>query len=527
MRRIFDDNSTWYGFLPSRELGARARSRVDLDDISAHALIARLAAEPLGLNTLRTLLHDDGADGAARELSADELLSVVGCSLCDGRFALHEEHLPKYAGGGALGPAPAVPEPPLDPFPASEGPRSASPSATATPPCVWALEFTFDGANPLGHGFELDALHLRARVVSGACTTPRGRFQLLRADGSSVAAHEVATDSGADVAWELPAPELEPDEDHRTLRARFVVGDQTYDSDNSVVAWPRSLSLRALHKDTRRPIEGFTFRVKQADAGAVATTDTAGEVTHPLAKPEPYTVEAEAPSEVTAWTDAVGRRREALGAKYFVSAFVAPKPADDGAAVRQYVNLTTASHGRDRKGSVVSISVGVEGDEGLPPGGRAGREGDVIHVKVIFGRKSKRNAPHPSVSGLDGVRAAAGAYVGSVRLGASGEPARFTVELGEAGGDTCLVQIGSTRAVADGAPVRELAQAVLSGDLPSVVSAPDMSLMTAALKKVYVRYEKYKTLAFEEAETPAPPAGSWFDGPMIGLAGPVREHRRP
>jgi hypothetical protein len=39
--------------------------------------------------------------------------------------------------------------------------------------------------------------------------------------------------------------------------------------------------------------------------------------------------------------------------------------------------------------------------------------------------------------------------------------------------------------------------------------------MTTALEGIFARYEKYKELAFTEADSP--PAGAWFDGPMMGL----------
>ncbi|MBK6531965.1 MAG: hypothetical protein IPF99_20875 [Deltaproteobacteria bacterium] len=203
--------------------------------------------------------------------------------------------------------------------------------------------------------------------------------------------------------------------------------------------------------------------------------------------------------------------------------FVKPaKPASG--EIEQFINLESAAVGQDCKGHTVTVVVAMEGDAARAPAARKGREGDPVYLQATFSRGSKRSSPAPDLLDVTGrTEDDAGKVVkAKVALGPSGEAATFRLELGQAGGDTCELKIGATPACNDATLKfinwRKLYYQVTR---PDTLACPDMASITAGLAKVFVRYERYKDLTFAEADVPAAPGGSWFDGPMVGggLAG--------
>ncbi len=68
----------------------------------------------------------------------------------------------------------------------------------------------------------------------------------------------------------------------------------------------------------------------------------------------------------------------------------------------------------------------------------------MIFIEATFGRESKRNSPLPDLRGVIDRKATPDGkkITGKVRLGPQGEPARFELVLGLAGGDTCTLKVG-------------------------------------------------------------------------------------
>jgi len=203
--------------------------------------------------------------------------------------------------------------------------------------------------------------------------------------------------------------------------------------------------------------------------------------------------------------------------RLYKAAFHAPRRPTPDKAIEQYVNLTTADEGRDAKGSRVKILVGADGDADLAADARVGAAGDELYVKVIFAKPSKRNAPLPTVTGLGDSKTIDQLTTGKVTLGPGGASAAFEVELGLAGGTGCTVSVGVTPEANDQTlSLVTWRRLFYQATRPGTMALPSLARMTTALEELFVRYEKYSEVVFTEGD--GPPAGAWFDGPMMGLA---------
>lgn len=486
-------------------------ARVRFPDVHfAEVYLRRFLEEPATEATLRALLALElGASEAADDL--DALCVAVAERLVDRRLKVYERALPRHHWELPVGPEepitpidPGAPEEPVDP-------QNAKPKPEVAPPLRWTLEAAVEGERD-DDCFEESPLHLRATPHDGSVTLPTATFTVLR---GGVVVHEAVVQT-SDPRLDWPVARVGDDETSWTLEFVFRYGDDVYTGNRVFTVWPRSVLLRARHFRTGEAVQGFRFTVTQDGETQPAETAAQGELVHPLSKPAPFAVSSEAPFVVRAWTRERGRVREARVERKYKAAFHAPKRPTPDKALEQYVNLKTADHGRDGLGSRVVIRVGADGDADLAPGARTGMQGDELHVKVTFQRTSKRSTPLPAVSGLLAANTVDALTTGRVTLGAGGASAEFTLELGLAGGDGCAVSVGVTPEANDQAITfvnwRKL---FYQATHPSTSVMPSVARITASLEGIFVRYEKYKTLTFSEGD--APPAGAWFDGPMMGL----------
>ncbi|HEY2382901.1 MAG TPA: hypothetical protein VGK48_17130 [Terriglobia bacterium] len=165
------------------------------------------------------------------------------------------------------------------------------------------------------------------------------------------------------------------------------------------------------------------------------------------------------PCEITEQTVTTGRKREAKGEIKFKACFVMPKQGN----VQQWVNEPSENHGQTGLANEVVITVGVDGDEDRLL--KIASDKTEVHFRVTFGpddteqvKKSARNDPaFPTkvvkVSDTDTTatieeKTANTKYEGKVTL--PGGTGSFKVQLGVAGGDTCLVEIaGSDKFLTD------------------------------------------------------------------------------
>jgi hypothetical protein len=137
-------------------------------------------------------------------------------------------------------------------------------------------------------------------------------------------------------------------------------------------------------------------------------------------------------------------------------------------------------------------------------------------------RESKRNDPEPKIlAGLDASDIASAdsgkTCTGKVTLKADDGTAKFTLELGQAGGDTCEVRLSSTKDSFTGKPLKLVnwRRIYYQLSLPKGATAPDLTRITDALKEVKVVYEKYKDFEFPEDSGPSGGAVSWFPGEWL------------
>lgn len=362
--------------------------------------------------------------------------------------------------------------------------------------------------------FEKSVITFRGQVLSGHKSAKTATFKIFKNGVFLTAPSAPLKDKKCELPW--PCPELEDDVESYALSFKMEIEGREYNITDRFKVWPRSLHLTALRSDNDKPLAHFAVKVTQGGADAPAITDAKGECTHFLKKPAPFDVSAEAPGVIKEWIDKLGRKRAFKAERKIKAEFVAPKKPTPDKALEQLVNHTTSDEGRDLHGSLVVVKVGALGDTTRAPDDRWGQKDDEVFIKAKFSRQSKRNAPLPSLKdALDIKHTPDGKeYTGKVKLGAKGEPARFKIELGLAGGDTCELSIGSTAACADATlSFVNWRKLYYQLTLPSGLAKPGMGDMEGALAKVFVRYEKYKDLTFAEAD--APPAGSWFDGPMV------------
>lgn len=473
---------------------------------------------------LRRFVSDAGAEASLRTLlelaptpslggdDLDDVLRVAGERVFAKRLKVFERALTKYFSDVPLGPPkPDKPDTPDDPDDPVE-PSDAKPAPAVTPPARWELEAAVDAAEE-SDCFDLSTLRLKAKLVEGKALTAKATFTVLR-DGGVAATGDVSTSGEVAFDWEIAR--VGDDEDAWTLEFRFRYEDDTYTGNRVFTVWPRTVRLEARHFRTDDPTKGFRFAVEQGTGPQTAETGDGGVIDHPLARPAPFTVSSESPFVVKEWTRAIGRIRRAKVVTLYKAEFHAPKKPSPDKAIEQYVNLKTASDGRDGMGSHVLVLVGAEGDADRPENARVGASGDEIFVRVLFDKKSKRNAPATSASGLTDAKTIDQLTTGKVVLGAHGAAATVTLDLGFAGATSCTVSIGVTPEARDQTITfvtwRKL---FYQATRPSTMALPSLARMTTALEELNVRYEKYKEIAFTEADSP--PAGAWFDGPMMGL----------
>jgi hypothetical protein len=307
-----------------------------------------------------------------------------------------------------------------------------------------------------------------------------------------------------------------------TEYAKFI-GKHRKRLPDTCTVWPKQVAVTA--KDAADALcPGFEFTAKQgSDAlSNPAPTDKDGKSTVSLKKND-GTVKftGAAPYEIVGSTPTPNKLREfTLKVKRnFEVEFIKPKPTDDGKPVEQFINLASASDGQDGKGHEVVIEVGEKADKA----GKKGKKGDIIYIQVKFGRESARDNPKPKIAAMtdvtDIVEADAGkTYTAKVALKADDGTAKFKVDLGLAGCDTCEVRVSSTKDSFTGKPLKFVnwRRIFYQLSLPKGAAAPNLTRITDALKEVNVVYEKYKDVEFAVDSGPAGSSSiSWFPGDWL------------
>jgi hypothetical protein len=303
--------------------------------------------------------------------------------------------------------------------------------------------------------FEESKLTLRVSVTSGEPTGNKATFKFL-VDGQQHSTKDVPLSAQSDAVCELDVPKVADDKDSYLLTYEVTTADKRHWEDQEDYrVWPKKVTVKAIQSvnGTEGPCKGFRFEVDQTGAAKKAwRTVDGGTVEATLDKPAAFTLKELPPYKLLEWTKTTGRNREAKVERVTEAEIFAPEPPTSGSEIKQYVNLVTSTDGQDGLGNIVTFVVGAKGDKGKDPANRLGEAGMEIFVKVeLDGANSARNVPKPALLDAQGIVASNGnkTYTGKVVLGADGEPAKFRVELGQAGGDKCKVSVGGTSACGD------------------------------------------------------------------------------
>jgi hypothetical protein len=152
------------------------------------------------------------------------------------------------------------------------------------------------------------------------------------------------------------------------------------------------------------------------------------------------------PWVVHRWVTGAPNRGSARKAevKKFEPGFISPAPGTH----EWVVNRATANAGADKRGQRVSIRVGGKGDAARLEAGWTGVQGAEVLINCFFSKTTARtDVPFALGNVLDG--SSRGNWeLGRVLLGPD-KTATFEVDLGFAGGETCVVEIGTSRNLID------------------------------------------------------------------------------
>ena len=246
------------------------------------------------------------------------------------------------------------------------------------------------------------------------------------------------------------------------LEKRVIVNN-TEDIEETCKVWPKALKVAVVGLDDAA-VEGVKLRAKQGTVNLTAVvTDDKGKGEFALKKNDDAVVlTADAPFEIVEQKPVSGKPREidvkvkrTFKTKFVKISDYTPTPPTNKAVIKSYVNLGTRKHstGAEVWGSELEFTVGVYDDtDPLKP--YTGTAGDIVYIKVTFGRESDRDDPAPELSGTAGkvTKAANGTKKNAIQTGqveladdSGAMVAKFKVNLGLAGGDTCKIQLSHAK----------------------------------------------------------------------------------
>lgn len=290
------------------------------------------------------------------------------------------------------------------------------------------------------------------------------------------------------------------------------------DGADTIRVWAKPVKVKFSSDvaDDKKAVK-FTITSNGAVVSTVkATASDAGEWEGTLPQ-APWTLQVDPPWEKTDVT-ATGREREyKVTKKPFRAMLASPNPDDKTKPIRQYINLlaTTPWSKTEPAGNIVEFKVASESD--------LGKAGDIVYIECQFGHESKRTTPKPTLlaAGLDGAVAKTDTdktCKGKIKLGVD-KTAIFKVELGQAGGDTCTVKIGSTAACGDATLQftnwRRLYYQILAPDFMALEDRDEGGITVkdfpaAALTKlkslgdsIFTEFVFHKSHLFTEVQAPA------------------------
>ena len=323
-------------------------------------------------------------------------------------------------------------------------------------------------------------------------------------------------------------PKVADDEDTYGLMVIAKYGDGKANVSDVVEAavWPKQVVIHA-KDDKDRVAKQVPLRIVQnGNESAKPVTGDDGNATAELKEKAPYTIEALPPWSILEDVVEPAKKRDhkLKVQKRITAQFVSPDvtkdpyvPHDASApegGARQFVNLVTKTDGSDAMGNEVTFVVSAKPKED-------GKKDDPIYIQVTFGKESSRNKPKPELLNNPAVsdltpNADESVYTGFVKLDADGGTAKFKVNLGLAGLDSCTVAIGGVKDTYTDASItlvnwRKLwyeirYPAMMAAGLSGSKDLPDdiREKLTARLGAAGIVFEKFKDHEFPDADaTPA------------------------
>jgi hypothetical protein len=289
-------------------------------------------------------------------------------------------------------------------------------------------------------------------------------------EGQLTGDKQLSTDKAATI--KLKAPEVPADKDNLEMTYSVVHEKRELSLAEKIVVWPKEGKLTAVDAaDGKTKLKGFAYKVVQKQKNptppALRANDD-GQGTFPLKPGEAFEVEAVAPFVIKKIDKTKPRDLKITAERKYTAIFDAPA-IPDSKVIKQYVNQAHADDGQKGMGSRVLLRAMAKEDKDAKGELIAG-PGVFAYVRATFsghgGKPSKRKEtdadknPH-LVAGkeLSDIKEDTsdpnkkGVYLAKLELKKGGK-GEFEVELGKAGGDTCVIEVGSTDKFADGCKVK-------------------------------------------------------------------------
>lgn len=370
-------------------------------------------------------------------------------------------------------------------------------------------------------------LLISAAVTSEPAKPYTGTVDLLLikngADDKPIARQDGLALTGGMFSHTFKVPEVAADEPHYSLKviAIYGPGKQTLSDVAEAVVWPKTVTIHTRTETQPNEPKVPLLIVQNDSEGAKPVSGADGKATATLMLKAPYAIKAGSPYSIVAdeVEPAKLRDHKLKVERNIVAMFVSPDvtqppyvvsdaSAPDGGQ-RQIVNLVTARNGQDAQGHLVTFEVCANP--------RAdGRANDRIYVEVAFGLQSKRNNPKPALlaEGVNDLKNTPdpALFSGWVKLDADAGSARFKVDLGLAGGDTCGVAIGGRKDHCTDASItlvnwRKLFYelrypALMAARLSAATDYADdiRAHLTARLGQAFIDFERFKSHEFPDAD---------------------------
>jgi hypothetical protein len=307
---------------------------------------------------------------------------------------------------------------------------------------------------------------------------------------------------------------LEPKTDWYLLSYTYKVGsDAAVAVADEYKIWPKKIKVTVTKKGSTDPVKQVELRLK-GEKKSGRKTDDQGVVE--LDAPRYKVAEIEAgPGLRLVWKPDrdKGVEREAEEQALWVAKIVAPeKPAQQGKALQHYVNLEASGTAPKSAGAELEVEVGPK-EQGVKTWA-----GDEVRVKCTYSKTGKSDTdPRPELlaDGVEQYKASKDGktFTGVVKVAADEGTAKFKLRLGQAGGETWEIKVGTSEATDDDTLELETWRRIyLQISRPSRMAVPDLSAFRACMQAVNIEVG----LLAEKAMAADSNGLLWMDGEHCG-----------